>query len=89
MRRAPGTKSDRKRCQSRGPAGPEITSYAARRIASIDETSDGRAAGGAEVSRGAAACAHKLLEQAARTLQIAAAKIREDQGGPWMALVIA
>jgi len=44
MRRAPEINSERSRSQSRFlPAGPEITSYVAAIIASIDETSDGLA----------------------------------------------
>src|SRR5919204_1736748 len=44
---APGTNSDRIRSQSRFcPAGPEITSYTAAMIASMDFTSSDRAAGG-------------------------------------------
>src|SRR5216117_2794127 len=44
MRRAPEINSERSRSQSRFlPAVPEITSYVAAIIASIDETSDGLA----------------------------------------------
>src|SRR5579863_5999874 len=45
--RAPGANSERKRFQFRFlPAGPEITSYAAARIAFGEETSAGLACGG-------------------------------------------
>src|SRR5437762_8786196 len=44
MRRAPDINSERSRSQSRFlPAGPEITSYVAAMIASIDATSAGLA----------------------------------------------
>src|SRR5580658_3967461 len=69
IRRAPGTKSERKRSQSRGwPAGPEITSYVAAMIASGDETSAGFAAGGvvaAWAAAGAAAVFDSRAEHAA------------------------
>src|SRR6266581_8925226 len=46
IKRARERNSDRSRCQSRFlPAGPEITSYAAVTIASIDTTSDRLASG--------------------------------------------
>src|SRR4051812_28497614 len=40
--RAPGKKRLRRRFQSRGPAGPEMVSYSALTIASIEPTSSGR-----------------------------------------------
>src|SRR6266436_1866247 len=51
IKRAPKRNSDRSRSQSRFLlAGPEITSYAAVTIASIDATSDGLASGMFDVS---------------------------------------
>src|SRR5215207_5974589 len=55
IRRPWGTKSERIRFQSRGwPAGPEITSYSAATMASIDDTSSGLACGTA-MTRGCCA----------------------------------
>src|SRR6185369_9551057 len=48
IRRAPSANRLRNRCQSRGPAGPEITSYTARMIDSVESPSAARANGGVE-----------------------------------------
>ena len=69
MSRAPGTNSERKRSQFRGPGGPEITSYNEATMASMVATSAGFAAGvvagvgaaaGEGVPVGAGVCAPTL-----------------------------